>query len=277
MYFFADGVTESGMAGAAVMCPDLKLKLFYKLPNGLSIYYVEAYAILKALKFVTDSLFENFVIISDSSCVLQDIKSSIHITSPHPFIITQICHELTKFKHGQSSLKWMPGEKKHNILCTIDRMAKQATVNRVVEQIDYTTSEASLMVNECVWKWWEEEWISNPSCEYQKLFAFSKKSITWNIPRYYDTIISKVRLLQSKLNSGLFKIGLHETGLCDHCGVFANSQHFIMDCLVTLPLRAYFRNYINQVNKQWTFQSLITDQHIMTLLAKFVIDNHINV
>ena len=111
--FFVDGsVTESGMAGAAVMCPDLKLELFYKLPNGLSIYYVEAYAILKALKFVTDCLYQNFVIISDSSCVLQDIKSSIHITSPHPFIITQICHELTKFNRGQSSLKWMPGEKK---------------------------------------------------------------------------------------------------------------------------------------------------------------------
>ena len=88
---------------------------------------------------------------------------------------------------------------------------------------------------------------------------------------------SKVQLLQSKLNFGLFKISLHETGLCDHCGTVANSQHLIMDCLVTLPLRNYFRNYIFQSKKQWTFQSLVTDQHIMTILAKFVIDNNINV
>src|SRR6267154_2613471 len=156
-------------------------------------------------------------------------------------------------------------------------MAKSAKYLQCVEQIDFTTREASLLVNGWILRKSKEDWSSNIRCDYQKIFPYSSKAIFWNIPRAQEIIVSRLRLLQSRLNSGLFKLGLHNTGLCEKCGSLEDSIHFIMECPVLDVLRANFLKHLQNKGILWSFLSVVNDEYIMLSLAKFIIDNKIKI
>jgi ribonuclease HI len=65
-----------GKVGVCVYIPQINFIFSGRLPNDLSVYYSEAYAILLALKVAKEKSITNFCVISDSLNVLQDIKSS---------------------------------------------------------------------------------------------------------------------------------------------------------------------------------------------------------
>src|SRR6267154_4687459 len=148
---FVDGsVGDNDKVGYAILCSDLNLKIQSRLADRLTIYFVEAYAILKALKLAGDSGLTSFAIISDSLGVLQDIESLNYTTSPHPSVIYEICQLVSRTEFRHCKLKWLPGIKKHVSLQLVDQMAKSAKYLQCVEQIDSTPREASLFVNDCI-------------------------------------------------------------------------------------------------------------------------------
>src|SRR5437867_13217124 len=102
-----------------------------------------------------------------------------------------------------------------------------------------------------------------------KAFAVQLGNLFWNLPRHQEITINRLRLLQSKLKAGLHKLGLHETGLCDSCGTIENSYHFIMECNVTASLRSHLKCYFAQINKDWIFQSILSDSYAMTCIFKY--------
>ena len=109
---YVDGsVREEGKVGVAILCPEIDLKRSFKLPDGLSIYFAEAFAILNGIKAALDKSCDKFVIISDNFRVLEDILSSNYSLSPNPFIIYQIRQELLKHAPKPYLLKWLPGDK----------------------------------------------------------------------------------------------------------------------------------------------------------------------
>jgi len=98
--------------GAAIYAPALNVELMYKLKNGLSIYYAEAFAILQALKYIKEHSINTFCIVSDNTTVLNDIKYLEINTSPHPSIIKSICSNILEIttNTGNSNIKliWLP-------------------------------------------------------------------------------------------------------------------------------------------------------------------------
>ena len=195
--------------------------------------------------------------------------SSNYSLSPNPFIIFQIRQELLKHAPKPYLLKWLPGDKSQTNLKQIDTMAKEAVSKISSDLIDYSINEALQVVDEWIWNLWLNRWTQNISCVYQGLYYPSKKPLYWDLPRHQEITINRLRLLQSKLKAGLHKIGLHETGLCDSCGTTENSYHFIMECNVTTPLRSHLKSCFAQINKVWTFQSILSDSYAMTCISKY--------
>jgi len=267
---YVDGsVREEGKVGAAVLCPEIDIKCFFRLPDGLSIYFAEAFAILNGIRCALNKKCDKFAIISDNMRVLEDIKSSNYSHSPHPFIIHQIRLELLKHAPKPYLIKWLPGNKYQTDFKLIDTMAKEAVSKRTTDSIDFTNIEAIQMIDEWIWKLWTERWTQKVSCAYQSLFLPTKKPLFWDLPRHQEITINRLRLLQSKLKAGLHKIGLHETGFCDFCGTTDNSYHFIMECTAINPIRNKLKSHFAQNHRVWSFQAILNDLFAMTHISKY--------
>jgi len=246
----------------------------FNLPIGIPIFYAEAFAILKALLYVHENNIKSFCIISDSTRVLNDIKFTALNSSPHPFILSQICDLMALFSNCNFVLIWLPGHCKNSYIGKADKLAKASTLLPTVTDIVFTRDEASLVVKEWIWGEWLKEWEREPKTSYQKVFQINRKYQHLRLSRKTECIISRFRLLQTKLNAGKFKIGLHQDGMCATCGTAQDCQHFIMMCPDTEGLRNDIKTHYPLI-KPWTYQNLLSDPGVMIIIAKYVLDNKI--
>jgi len=257
--FFVDAsVRENLRVGAAFFSPSLSLYKKFNLPDGLPIFYAEAFAILKALTFVHENKITSFCIVSDNSRILKDIKFMALNSSPHPGIVSQICDTLELFIKHNFVLVWLPGHCNNTHIGKTDQLAKASTFLSTVTDILFTRDEASSVVSEWVWGEWRKEWEREPKTNYQKVFKINRIYQHLRVTRKTECIINRLRLLQTCLNAGLFKIGLHPDGKCATCGTLQDCEHFIMQCPDTEKLRKDIKNCYPS-NKQWSYQNLLSD------------------
>src|SRR6267154_475849 len=246
--FFVDAsVSSDGKVGAALFLPAKNLTLKTRLPNGLSVYYAEATAILLALKFAKENKFSNFCIISDSLHVLQDIKTSNIYSSPHPSIIANISNSLSVDTSHSISLIWLPGHADHPFLEAINRSAKLATLESTTTGFIISNQELLLGVDDWIYRKWKLKWERTPTCSYQRISTIRSSCFHFTKSRKKETIINRLRLMQSKLRAGLAKIGLEQESNCSSCGEVQNGPHLLMDCKETDDLRVLLRANKSQI------------------------------
>ena len=94
--------------------------------------------------------------------------------------------------------------------------------------------------------------------------------------RKKDTIINRIRLQQTRLKAGKFKIGLHVDGLCSKCGMEEDAIHFLLHCKDTEELRENLKNFYGE-GINWDFQYLISDQNAIQIIADFITMKNIEV
>ena len=155
-----------------------------------------------------------------------------------------------------------------------DILAKEAALLHEITTIDYTSDEALLLVENWVWNNWKTYWSTNKDCKYQEIFNLPVSYNHIHGTRKKDTIISRIRLQHTKLNAGLFKIGLHPNGLCDTCNKVHNGYHFIMECRNTKDLN----NKLNEKipNKEnFNYNYILMNPSLMDIVADFVIEKKI--
>jgi len=263
--------------GAAVYLPAKNQKYCIRLPDNLSIYYAEGYAILTSLICATNFNLSKFCIFSDNSKILQDIKYSDLQTSPHPSLIQSITEHLKTYKNSKILIKWLPGHCNHPDTNTIDTLAKEAISADNYHNINFSKYEANHTVDVYIWNKWLEQWKSEPNGNYQNTFPPTKYSSASIKSRKKDVIRNRMRMLQTKLNSGLHKLGLHENGNCDICGVQESSKHFILECKRTEQLRKDMQKYQNISNKPDTYQRLMANDKTINLIINFIINENIEI
>ena len=83
-------------------------------------------------------------------------------------------------------------------------------------------------------------------------------------------------MLQSKLNGGLFKIGLHHDGFCNTCGVIEDNLHFLTECTKTEELRNQIKTQIQITPVKWSYNELTSNKEILDLIVKFIIAKNID-
>src|SRR6266516_1511760 len=117
---------------------------------------------------------------------------------------------------------------------------------------------------------------SNPEGTYQCTYAStSTKSRTFSLRRH-QIIANRIKLLQSKLNWGLYKIGKHDDGLCDVCSIKEDSNHFLLECSKTAVLRKEIRDQISLSPDKWNYGYLTSIPCVIDLTVKFIIGNNLN-
>lgn len=273
--FFVDGSVGANLkVGAAIYSPSLFLNLKYKLPGDLTIYYAEAFAILKALNYAQDIGLESFCIISDSSRVLNDIKNASFNTSPHSDIIYKICDISQSFPSAHKSLTWLPSHCGNSHIDIVDHLAKSSSNSLQTTNIDQTRDEAVLVVNNWIWSIWKKQWENKTTNQYQNTFNLQQKTLQFNIAWKDSCIVNRLRMLQSRLNAGLHKVGRHDTGLCSTCNTLQTEKHFLLDCIETIELRKDIKS-IYDISKPFDFQHLLSDKGVIGKILQYVHANNI--
>ena len=94
--------------------------------------------------------------------------------------------------------------------------------------------------------------------------------------RCIDSIINRIRLHQTKLNAGLFKINVHQNGLCDTCSVPENFLHFISKCTKTVNLRQKLQLSLNE-SGELNLVKLLNDSNQMKEIACYCREFNISI
>src|SRR3989442_11669864 len=209
--FFVDGsVRENLKVGAAIYSPSLSMSLKYRLPDGLSIYFAEAYAVYQALNYAKKSNIKSFAIVSDNSKVLNNISMASFDSSPHPRLIIQICNIIIDLSTCKFVILCLPGHCGNIYINEIDSLAKSSLPNLPIHQIEPTLDEMVHVIEEWIRKQWKSEWEREPLCQYQKTFKIQRNSLQLKLPRRSEILVNRLRLRQTILNAGLLKLGLHK-------------------------------------------------------------------
>ena len=82
--------------------------------------------------------------------------------------------------------------------------------------------------------------------------------------------------MHSKLNAGLFKLGLRQDGNCITCGVEQDNVHFLMQCIETEELRNSIEKVIKKPKSTFKFLELVSDNRILEAIANYVVSKQIN-
>ena len=75
----------------------------------------------------------------------------------------------------------------------------------------------------------------------------------------------------------MFKIGLHETGLCEYCGVIEDNMHFIIDCVKQTEERKEIKKNINSEINEQNYQKLMSNPIDEDIITKFISENNIEI
>ena len=91
-----------------------------------------------------------------------------------------------------------------------------------------------------------------------------------------EFIRNRLRLLQTRLNAGMFKTGLHENCNCNTRDILQDCLHFILERPDSENLRSEIKSYYHSA-KPWTYQDLISNEHVLNNVASYVINNNISI
>ena len=208
--------------------------------------------------------------------VLNDIKYNQLVNSPHPFLINSITKQLTELK--LVSISWLPGHHGNPNIPSADKLSKlSADLPYPPVNISFTSAEATCVLEEWIESMWNKEWQENIKCSYQKIFNLSKHHEFIFKSRWVDTAISRLRLCQTKLNGGKFKIGQHEDGLCLACGVLEDGHHFILNCVRTINLRIKLKDIAEKEKVNWNYADLLNNKEVVLAIAEYIVENDVEV
>ena len=83
--------------------------------------------------------------------------------------------------------------------------------------------------------------------------------------------------MQTKLNAGKFKIGLHRDGLCEACGVLQDGNHFILECVETTTLREKLKEITERLNLKWSYADILSNQCTINEIAKYIMEHELEI
>ena len=130
-----------------------------------------------------------------------------------------------------------------------------------------------LIANHCL-KLWNNEYVNNPrGSTYKQYFPH----ITQNYHKQKQKSISLFRLRTGhyKLNSHLFTLGLHPTGMCEHCHVQKTVSHyFTIFPAFQLP-RLKLQQAKNKLGIRFDMSTLSTNKDTAESIETFIKDTHV--
>ena len=228
-----------GKIGVGIFIPSLNITISFRLSDHLHTYTGELLAILLGIRYGIDNSIQNVVIISDCYGAVRDL--SFNHSSVRPLLLSSIREEIHShftITKSVNSLVWVPshiGLLHHE---KADQQAKLSLTRDVDIHIPYEFKELELRIDDFIGKLWKNTWNTiQTGHSYKTNFDLLDRGFLIPFkPRAKEIAISRLRIHSCSLNAYLFKIGLHDSGLCGSCGTPETVEHFLLFCVKNTKL-----------------------------------------
>lgn len=228
-----------------------------------------------ALEWVEGNELNNSVIISDSYSALESIKTGKSIRND---IIHKICMVLHKLNAKDLKIRflWVPAHVGVKGNEEVDKLAKQTLKHNRILQVPYSKSEAKTFIKAYARSKWQEYWVDQDKGRH--LYNIQPEvgiGRTECRSRREESIITRLRIGHTGLNSSLKIIGKHPTGNCQYCSHLETVEHILFQCTKYSQERNQLFQSLRSVNQNnFTMQGLLgkASSNIHQFVFKFLRD-----
>lgn len=268
---FTDGSKDQFNNVSCSFCiPELGVSKGCRISDELSVYTAELYAIYLALEYVKFNLNVNCtVIFTDSLSSAMSIRNRSSTTRPNLLIkIIEIANEID----SQLTVVWIPSHVGVEGNEMADTAAKQALNDEHIVRVPFEYRELYGLVDDYVERRWQAEFDASPTGSFiRNLESFVHMRIRFccSENRHKEVTLSRLRLGKCLLNSYLFKINKHPTGLCDACGVLETVEHYLMECAAS-GLPSVMAEACSRHGLSFNLWSVLTDRNMLDKLYTLI-------
>ena len=249
-HIFTDGSVLNGKTGCAFFHKNKKITKKIKLPDGVSIYSAELWAIIESLKYCINFDENNrFVIFSDCKSALTKLRNCENTASASYLIseIVNLCFQL-KNNNKDISFVWIGAHIGIPENEFVDQEAKDASINGInadfkIPYTDVISQAKRIMLN----AWQTQYSSSEKGLRYKNNFPNVCKK-TWfrkESNKKFVMTISRIRCFHALYPKHMKKIGLRDDENCE-CGEMGDLDHYILECS---RLRHYRETLFNNQKK----------------------------
>lgn len=219
-HIYTDGSKTSQGTGCGIFSSNFET--YTSLPNHLSIFSAEAFAIKKAID--TDST-DLLAIFSDSKSVLMAIQN---LKSNHPWI-DEIRKKILQTP-GRIDFCWVPAHVNISGNENADKLAKKATTVPVSNDIATPYDDFKSLVRHHIRLAWERIWYRNTGHLREIKRNTSEWTSSYSFDRKESKAITRLRIGHTRLTHGHFA-RREPASNCPTCGTSLTVKHIIADCL----------------------------------------------
>jgi len=250
---YTDGSKYESVTASAYYIPERDINKNYRISDKISIYTAELTAIKSALKWINENkedemLNQNrhIVIYTDSLSAAKTLASKKHASRSN--LVNEIFEIKSKIKN-QIAVVWIPSHTGIKGNEEADRLAREALKHQTIDcVVDKEYKEFSEEIDKHVLRSWQEKWSTCNTGRHNykiepKVSYLSKYRETHC--RQKEIQISRLRLGKCRLNHYLYKMGCHETGLCNTCKIPETIDHYLLNCS-----ESNINNKLNEASKR---------------------------
>ena len=206
----------------------------FKLRKEVSIFTVEAMAILKTLEYINSCKNKKkFLIISDSKSVLLDMEN-FRKKKTQNYLIHQIINKLMETKKDIRFL-WIPSHVGIKGNEKVDKLAKDAIQLGETLEIEIPKPDVVSIIKGNILTTYQQEWRETSKIRGSHLYkimpTIPKKpwynDITLN--RKIISLLIRLRLGHTTTPKHLFQMKIKDNPLCN-CGEIGDINHLVLNC-----------------------------------------------
>ena len=270
--FFTDG----SKMGQSVACAfTLNNAYFsYKLPDNISVYSAELFAILAALEYIRENRVAKALILTDSRSAIKALTS---LSRDHPTLvhILELCHLNTR-DGFQCSFVWIPGHRGITGNVRADYWAKKAHDKPTVTDINVGYREYLPLVTRRVAGLFARMW-QNYRPTQLKLVKPDLGSWTSSVRknRIEEVVLCRMRLGHTVLTHSHIMDRLPPPR-CDTCGTVLHVLHILIECRRYRRERRDLHAICRHARVPMNIVSLLGDKDLAITDAVFAFLRHSN-